>query len=169
MLYAIYFSTYIRQVGCIQVMAQIGSFVPAMSASIALVDAVLCRVGAGDVQSRGISTFMSEMVDASNILTTASSNSMVIIDELGRGTSTYDGYGLASAISDYIINKLQCFCLFATHFHELTSIPITCKGAVNLHVSAHTTDDSITMLYNILPGPSDQSYGIHVAQLGMCL
>ena len=158
-------STYIRQVALITLMAQIGSYVPATSATIGIVDQIFARVGASDELSRGQSTFMVEMTETARILNTATDRSLVILDEIGRGTSTYDGVSLAWAIVEYMHDHLGCRTLFATHYHELTELQQTFSGVRNWSVKVQEWEEKIIFLHKIVPGAADKSYGIQVAKL----
>ena len=158
-------STYIRQVALIALMAQIGSFVPASSATIGVVDQIFARVGANDELSRGQSTFMVEMTETARILNTATGRSLVILDEIGRGTSTYDGVSLAWAIVEYLHDQIGCRSLFATHYHELTALEEDLGGVTNYNVSVREWEEKIVFLHKIVRGNADKSYGIHVARL----
>ena len=158
-------STFIRQVALITLMAQIGSFVPARSARIGVADRIFARVGASDELSRGRSTFMVEMTETARILNNATHNSLVILDEIGRGTSTYDGISLAWAVVEHLHDKIGCRTLFATHYHELTDLGENGDGISNLNVAVREWNDQIAFLHKIVPGAADRSYGIHVARL----
>jgi len=158
-------STFIRMVALVSLMNQVGCFVPCDSATLPLFSAVMCRVGASDLQLRGVSTFMAEMLEASCIVQTATPTSLVLVDELGRGTSTYDGFGLAWAIADHLATKVSCFSLFATHFHEVAALADVRPCVVNKHVRALTHKEKLTFLYEVREGFADQSYGVHVAEM----
>ena len=160
-------STYLRQTALLCVMAQIGSFVPARDAKIALVDRIFARVGASDNIAKGHSTFMVEMQETANILHSATSRSLVVLDEIGRGTATFDGLSLAWAVAEHLATtaKLRPKTLFATHYHELTDLADATPGVVNFHVAAREWKDDIIFLRKIVPGRSDRSFGIQVARL----
>jgi DNA mismatch repair protein MutS len=158
-------STYIRQVALIVLMAQIGSFVPAESAEIGLVDRIFTRVGANDDLARGQSTFMVEMNETSNIVNNATERSLVILDEIGRGTSTFDGLSIAWSVAEFLHDKIKARTLFATHYHELTKLAEERNGACNFNVAVREWNDQIIFLRKIIPGGADKSYGIQVARL----
>jgi DNA mismatch repair protein MutS len=158
-------STYIRQVALITLMAQMGGYVPARSARIGLADRIFARVGASDELSRGQSTFMVEMIETARILNTATERSLVILDEIGRGTSTYDGMSLAWAIVEHLDERLGCRTLFATHYHELTDLERSLPRVRNLNVAVREWQDDVVFLHKIVDGAADKSYGIHVARL----
>jgi DNA mismatch repair protein MutS len=158
-------STYIRQTALLTLMAQTGSFIPAKDATIGLVDRIFTRVGASDELVRGQSTFMVEMTETANIVNNASDRSLVILDEVGRGTSTYDGLSLAWAITEHIATTLACRTLFATHYHELTELAELFANVKNCNVAVREWADEVVFLHRILPGGTDKSYGVHVAKL----
>jgi DNA mismatch repair protein MutS len=158
-------STYIRQVALLTLMAQMGSFVPARQATIGIADRIFARVGASDELMRGQSTFMVEMTETARILNTASQRSLVILDEIGRGTSTYDGISLAWSVIEYVHQHIGCRTLFATHYHELTDLEQSLSGVKNLNVAVREWQDEVVFLHKIIEGAADKSYGIHVARL----
>ena len=158
-------STYMRQAALIALLAQIGSFVPARHAEVGLVDGIYTRVGALDELAQGRSTFMVEMQELSNILHSASEDSLVILDEVGRGTATYDGISIAWAATEYLHNTVQSKTLFATHYHELTTLGDHLERVENVHIAADESDGDVTFLRTVRDGPTDRSYGIHVADL----
>jgi DNA mismatch repair protein MutS len=158
-------STYIRQVALIVLMAQTGSFVPAESSEIGLVDRIFTRVGANDDIGRGQSTFMVEMNETSNIVNNATEQSLVILDEIGRGTSTFDGLSIAWSVAEFLHDKIKARTLFATHYHELTKLAVERKGVCNFNVAVREWNDQIIFLRKIVPGGADKSYGIQVARL----
>lgn len=158
-------STYLRQTALLAIMAQIGSFIPAKSAHIGLIDKVFCRIGASDDLTRGQSTFMVEMTETANILNNATSRSLVILDEIGRGTSTYDGISIAWAVAEYLLTSKRAKTLFATHYWEMTELANNHPTAFNLCVAVEETEDGIVFLHKIIAGVADKSYGIHVARL----
>ncbi len=158
-------STYIRQTALLVLMAQTGSFIPAKEAEIGLVDRIFTRIGASDELTRGQSTFMVEMTETANIINNATNRSLVILDEVGRGTSTYDGLALAWAITEHLATRVKCRTLFATHYHELTELAELFANVRNLNVAVREWMDEVVFLHRILPGGTDKSYGIHVAKL----
>ena len=158
-------STYLRQAAAIVILAQMGSFVPADSAALSIVDRVFTRIGAADNLARGRSTFMVEMTETAVILNTATSRSLVVLDEIGRGTATYDGLALAWSVVEHIHQRIRARTLFATHYHELTELADQLPGVVNLHVSVKEAGDQVIFLRKVEPGRADRSYGIEVARL----
>ena len=158
-------STYMRQCAITIIMAQIGSFVPCKSCKMPIFDKIFTRIGASDDLVSGESTFMVEMKEAEYAISEATDNSLILFDELGRGTATYDGMALAQAILEYIHNNIKAKTMFSTHYHELTSLDKSLKRLKNVHVSAIEEDGNITFLHKVKEGSVDKSYGIHVASL----
>jgi DNA mismatch repair protein MutS len=158
-------STFMRQTALIVILARIGSYVPAKSACIGPVDRVFTRIGASDDLAGGRSTFMLEMTEAANILNNATDNSLVLMDEIGRGTSTYDGLSLAWACGTHIAKNVRAFTLFATHYFELTSLPSEIDGCANVHLDATEHGEKLIFLHTVKEGPANQSYGLQVAAL----
>jgi DNA mismatch repair protein MutS len=160
-------STYMRQTALIVIMAQVGCFVPASYASVGIVDRVFTRVGAFDDLASGQSTFMIEMVELANILNNATPKSLILLDEIGRGTSTFDGYSIARSVVEFIHNRgrVGVRSLFATHYHQLTSLEGSLKRVRNYHIAVKEEGHDLVFLRKIVPGATDKSYGIHVARL----
>jgi DNA mismatch repair protein MutS len=158
-------STYIRQVALLVLMAQVGSYIPAKSAEIGIVDRIFTRVGASDDLARGLSTFMVEMNETANIINNATDRSLVILDEIGRGTSTFDGLSIAWSVAEHLHDAIGARTLFATHYHEMTDLEAVCSGVKNYNVAVREWNDRIIFLRKIQRGPADKSYGIQVARL----
>lgn len=158
-------STYMRQLAIVVIMAQMGSYVSAESAQLPIFDAIFTRIGAADDLVSGQSTFMIEMMEANHAISQATENSLILFDELGRGTATYDGMALAQAIIEYIHNRTGAKTLFATHYHELTELSTSLTQLENVHVATLEKDGQVTFLHKIEVGPADKSYGIHVAKI----
>lgn len=158
-------STYMRQTAIIALMAQIGSFVPAKSAHIGVCDRIFTRIGASDDLSGGQSTFMVEMSEVADILSGATKKSLIILDEIGRGTSTYDGMSIARAVLEHVVREIGARTMFATHYHELTELADQLRGVVNMSTAVRKRGDEITFLHRMIAGGADDSYGIEVAKL----
>jgi len=158
-------STILRQVGLIQLMAQVGAYVPARRATLPIVDRLFTRVGASDNLVRGQSTFMVEMSETSAILHTATKRSLVLLDEIGRGTSTYDGVSIAWSVSEHLHDAIGCKTVFATHYHELTQLASELPGVRNFTVAVREVGDQVLFLHRLIPGGADRSYGIEVGRL----
>ena len=158
-------STYIRQVALLVLLAQVGSYIPAARATIGLVDRIFTRIGATDDLARGQSTFLVEMNETANILNNATTRSLVVLDEIGRGTSTFDGLSIAWAVAEHLHNVVGAKTLFATHYHELTELAVTLPRVKNYNVVVREWHDKVIFLHKILPGGTDKSYGIQVARL----
>ncbi len=158
-------STYLRQVALIVLLAHIGSFVPAQAANIGSIDQIFTRIGASDDLAGGRSTFMVEMTEAANILHNATAKSLVLMDEIGRGTSSFDGLALAWSIAQSLAQHNKCLTLFATHYFELSKLPELSSAIKNMHFSAIEQNDNLAFLYKILPGPTAKSFGLQVAKL----
>ena len=158
-------STYMKMIAVIAIMAQMGSFVPAKTADLMIFDAIYTRIGASDDLNSGQSTFMVEMVEANYAICNATKDSLVLFDEIGRGTATFDGMALAQAILEYLHEKVGCVTLFSTHYHELTSLDSKLSRLKNVHVEAKETSNGVAFLHKVIDGPTDKSYGINVAEL----
>jgi DNA mismatch repair protein MutS len=158
-------STILRQIGLCVVLAQMGSFVPAERAVIGVVDRLFTRVGASDNLAQGQSTFMVEMSETSAILHNATARSLVLLDEIGRGTSTYDGVAIAWAVTEHLHDRIGCKTMFATHYHELMQLPERLAHARNCNVAVQESGGTVVFLHRLMPGGTDRSYGVHVAQL----
>lgn len=158
-------STYLRSAAVAIILAQMGSFVPAEEAELSIFDSIITRIGATDNLARGVSTFLHEMSECESIFRQATEKSFVIIDELGRGTSTWDGFGLAWAIADNIATEIKCLSIFATHYHEMASLETKNQFVFNMHTKVHVDDEKVTHLYQVEKGASSTSYGIEIAKL----
>ena len=158
-------STYMREVALIVIMSQVGCFVPAKEAKLPVFDRIFTRIGASDDLVSGQSTFMVEMIEANNAIRNATPNSLILFDEIGRGTSTFDGMALAQAIIEYLCLNVKAVTLFSTHYHELTHLEGKIEGLKNQHVAVYEENDKVTFLYKIEEGPANKSYGINVARL----